>query len=159
MGDYVNPTNNFPVIAGEAILKGQLVSISSVDNLAYLACAATGIEEMPALGVAETTVAKGEELELKHFGAEEQADVVLWPGYPVYLSNTPGAISMAAGNTAQVVGFATSCTRWIIHIDAVVGHTHVSSSSSSSSHSTSSSSSSSSESVSTSSSSSSTSSV
>lgn len=140
MGDYVNPTNNFPVIAGEDIAVGELVSISSVDGRAYLACAGTGIEEMPALGIAETTVSAGSEIELKHWGAEEQSTVTLWPGYPVYLSNTPGAISMTAGNTSQIVGFASSATRWCIHIDLTAGSTHVSSSSSSSSMSSSSSS-------------------
>jgi len=151
MADFVNSYNNFCAEAGEDLTAGQAVSISSVDGKAYLACAATGIEEMPALGVAETTVASGDQVEIKHFGAFEQSTVTLWPGYPIYLSNTPGGISMAAGNTSQVVGYAMTATRWCVHIHLTAGSTHVSSSSSSSSTSESSSSSSTSESSSSSS--------
>ena len=92
---FVDKLPNFPATAGEAIGTCQLVAISNVDGQAYLACAGAGIEELPALGVAETAVAAGEVVEVKHRGQVDLANG-LWPGDLVYTSNTAGAISLLA---------------------------------------------------------------
>ena len=65
---YVNPFPNFRAISGEDIVKGEIVSISNSDGLMYLACAATGIEELPAMGVAEAGTSTGDMAHAKRLG-------------------------------------------------------------------------------------------
>ena len=105
--------SSIPVEAGENIEADEVCSISSSDGLAYLACAGTGIEELPVVGVAETDAATGEMVELKRFAQIEDM-TGLNEGGPVYLSNTPGAVQATAGDTAHIVGIAITDTKYFL---------------------------------------------
>jgi len=137
---YDNAQPSFPCVAGEAIGRGQLVSISTSDGLAYLACAAAGTPELGALGWAETSVPSGGLVEVKHQGRMAGLTGLI-PEDLVYLSNTPGGYSVTAGDTSQEVGMAYTTTKLVICIEQIASQTTQSSSSSSSSLSSSSSSS------------------
>lgn len=117
--------SSIPDTAGEAIAVAEACSMSSSDGLIYLACAAAGLEEMPVVGVAETSVAAGDEVELKRFATVDSPprDGALNPGGPVYLSNTPGAVAAAAGDTAHIVGIAISATRYFIDPEIIAQQT------------------------------------
>ena len=101
------------VTPGEAITEGDLVAISPFDGKGYKACAASGNKRLPAFGVAEksmdpaaTTGYGGSKVTLKRVAQVYDDTVTLKPGSPVYVSNTPGAVSATAGDTSQIVGQA-----------------------------------------------------
>ena len=114
--------SSIPVEAGEAITYGEVCSISSTDGLAYLACAGAGVEELPVVGVAETTVAIGDMVELKRF-AQVEGEAALAAGGPVYVSDTPGAVQAAAGNTACIAGIGVSATKYHVDPDIIAQQT------------------------------------
>jgi len=103
--------SSVPGTTGEAITTGEVCSISSSDGLIYLACAGAGIEELPMVGVAETTQAAGEEIELKRL-CQVEGEAALNPGGPVYISNTPGAVQAAAGDILCLAGIGLSATKY-----------------------------------------------
>lgn len=119
---FVNDSDSAPIVAGEALTKGDLVAIGA-DGKAYQANAATGSEMLPAMFVAETTVAANAVAELKHSG-KVAGCTGLTPGSYVYVGNTAGAYSASAGNTSQKVGLALSATEWVMEFEQVaVAHT------------------------------------
>jgi len=119
---YVSETPNFRAIAGEDIIAGELVSICATDEKAYLACADSGTEELPAMGVAETTADEGEAVAIKRLGRQDGYES-LTAGAGVYVSNTPGAISTTAGDTIQFAGIAVTDTQWIIDPEIIAAQT------------------------------------
>jgi len=119
---YVNPFPNFRAISGEDIVKGEIVSISNSDGLMYLACADAGNEELPAMGVAEAGSSTGDMALAKRLGQMDGYSS-LSPGGAVYVSNTPGDISVTAGDTSQTMGIAVTDEQWIIDPEIIAQQT------------------------------------
>lgn len=119
---YVNERPDFRAISGEDIAAGELVSISDSDGLMYLACADSGNEELPAMGVAEAGSSSGDMAHAKRLGQMDGYSS-LNPGGPVYVSNTAGEISTTAGDTSQIAGVAVSDTQWIIDPEIIAQQT------------------------------------
>lgn len=110
-------------VAGEAIDAGELVTIDPADGLAYLACAADGTENVPALGICLESVAAGERGHFKTYGLVRDLPTCV-DGY-WYLSDTPGAFSATAGATSQVVAKMASGTLTMGQLDfANITHAH-----------------------------------
>jgi len=119
---YAKVTDSCEVTAGEAITRGMLVSIHDADGLAYMANAGTGAgQDIPAIGIAETTLAAGEVAEIKRVG-KMAGEAGLQEGDWCYLSTTDGLITQTApavtGDAVQVVGVAVSTTEWMIQIES-----------------------------------------
>lgn len=87
-----------------AIESGQAVTIRT-DGTCHLASAASGSADLPCIGVATTRVKYGEWLTIKRRGTVRDVTGITVGGR-VYLSDTPGAFSMSAGNTSQYCGFS-----------------------------------------------------
>jgi hypothetical protein len=96
-----------------AIRKGQLVAVHQDDELVYLACAAAGVADVPAVGVAAQNYSDGDEGFFYIEGCIREVDEMTVPG-PVYLSDTPGEYSATAGNTSQIVGRSYPASKLVI---------------------------------------------
>lgn len=90
-------------IAGEAISADEALTIDPADDKAYLACADSGNEQLPFVGIAETDAAVGERVYIHIRGVVRPAPNSLTTGL-AYVSNTAGALSDSAGDTSQVAG-------------------------------------------------------
>lgn len=118
----VQTSPDFRAKAGEDITAGEVVAISATDGLAYLACAATGTEELPAMGVAGNAVDSGEIGVFHRIGQMDDYSS-LNEGSAVYVSNTAGEISTTAGDTSQEMGIAVNATKWIIDPEIIAAQT------------------------------------
>lgn len=107
------------VVLAETVVAGELGSVNA-DGLGVLACAGSGVEELPCYGVYELGGEAGDVVELKSQGFVTDC-TGLTPGDLVYVSDTPGAISASAGNTSCVVGKAWSATVFELCLANVAG--------------------------------------
>ncbi|MFA4973525.1 MAG: hypothetical protein WC683_13005 [bacterium] len=85
-----------------AIEKGQAIAINTAGHM-VLACAASGSEQLPCVGVATRRLANGDMGTFVNRGTIRSLTGLTAPG-KVYLSNTPGAFGNTAGDTEQLVG-------------------------------------------------------
>lgn len=124
-----NASVGFTAEAGEDITIGQMVAIHT-DGKAYKANAKTGAgQQIPAVGIAEVTVAAGGYIEIKRWGhVSGAADLTV--GAPVYLAETDGAVTATppsdAGDIVQYVGIALSATDFLLDVE--LGYSTVASS-------------------------------
>ena len=119
MPTYCNVADSFSTTCGEAITAGDAVSLHG-DGLVYRANAAVGAnQDIPAIGIAETTEILGGELEVKRRGHVAEA-TGLTAGAWVYLGESDGAVTAtapsSAGDAVQVVGIALSQTEYAIDL-------------------------------------------
>jgi len=115
---WSNEADSFPEEAGEAIATAYLVVLHDTDGKVYLANATSGAgQDVPAIGIAETTQAEGNIVEIKRQGHVSGA-TALKEGQWIYLATTDGQITQTApsgiGEIVQVVGIAISTTEWIL---------------------------------------------
>ena len=90
---------------------------------AFLACAAAGLEHLPAMGMATCDLTAGEMGHFKFYGQVRDLDTTV-DGY-YYASNTPGAFGTAAGDTSQVVAWANPAADGMGFLDFErVAHNH-----------------------------------
>jgi hypothetical protein len=87
-----------------AIEKGQAIAINTAGHM-VLACAGTGIEQVPCVGIATKRLVHGEMGTFVNRGIVRAATTLSAP-CRVYLSNTPGAVDDSAGDTSQFLGRA-----------------------------------------------------
>lgn len=118
MAIFCNEADSFAVEAGEDIIAGYLVSLHDGDGKAYHANASSGAsQDVPAVGIAETTEPTGDVVEIKHQGKVD-GETGLHEGSWVYLATSDGQITQTApaalGEVVQVVGIAVSTTEWIM---------------------------------------------
>lgn len=126
---YINETEGFAAKAAQIIPVGALVALGS-DGLAYLANAKVGGDlQVPCVGIAETSVAIGEMVELKRNGTMLYGAGGLTIGGgaaagQIYLAETDGAITQTApsdtGDYVQCVGVAIAADTWKIELDRAV---------------------------------------
>jgi hypothetical protein len=121
---FINDESHLSAIAGEAIDAGEVCSITGTgtSRRCYLACAGTGIEELPAVGIAEVSAAIGDKIALKRTGLAGGYES-LTPGAAVYLGNTPGAVQVTAGDTAQICGVAETDEVWALDFEIIGAQT------------------------------------
>ncbi len=123
MGVLKNTGVNFTVEAAEAITAGDAVALDSTTGKAKKANAATGgNQQVPCVGIAETSVSAGEYVTVLRAG-KVGGYSNLTPGAPVYLGETDGAVTATApsdsGDYVQTLGQAVSSTEFIINIESV----------------------------------------
>ena len=90
-----------------ALLEGDVITtVEATDGVikAYLACAGTGLESLPACGIASRSFKQGEMGTFFRRGHVRERTGLTAPG-PVFLGNTNGAISNTAGDTTQLIGY------------------------------------------------------
>jgi hypothetical protein len=109
-------------IADVAIVRGQLVRPTTVgSNHCTLAGAGTGLVNGPACGVANTSVAPGQKVEVI-MGGLIDAIGGMTPGILYYLSTTLGAVQnlrpVSAGQIIQPIGWALSPSQMILNISS-----------------------------------------
>jgi len=98
-----SPRDRFYAVAGEAITAGQFVSIEPQDGKAYLACAASGSENVPVDGIAAADFAIGDVGSFVTDGWIALNDTAIVAGDYLYLSETAGQYARAAGHVSQIV--------------------------------------------------------
>lgn len=118
MATFCNEADSFAAEAGEDITAGYLISLHDADGKAYHANATSGAgQDVPAIGVAETTETAGNVVEIKRQG-KICGESSLKEGNWVYLATSDGQITQTApsavGEIVQVVGVAVSTTEWIM---------------------------------------------
>jgi len=123
MGVLKNAGNNFSVEAAEALTAGDAVALDSSTGKAKKANAATGSsQQVPCVGIAETSVSAGEYVTVLRSG-KVGGYSGLTPGAPVYLGETDGAVTKTAPSTSgdyvQTLGQAVSATEFILNIQSV----------------------------------------
>ena len=114
---WMNETPDFQAVAGEDLTAGEAVCIAAADGLAYLADADDATRR-PCIGFVETDTLTGYMAEIKGRGQLCGA-TGLTQGAPIYLSQTPGAITQVAPvGYVQCVAVATNETELVIRLDA-----------------------------------------
>lgn len=93
-----------PMIAAEAITKGQAVYQNTSGNAALSNAGASGTVAT-LVGIATSTVPAGAAVDVLHYGRLAGMGVSgLNAGAAVYASNTAGALADAAGTVSKIVG-------------------------------------------------------
>jgi hypothetical protein len=121
---YINEDEGFGIKLGQAVTVGDLVAVHT-DGLGYLANAKVGEDlQIPCAGIAETTGAIGDTVELKRNGTMAYSTGGLTIGAQIYLAETDGAITQTApsdsGDCVQCVGVAIAADAWKIELDCAV---------------------------------------
>lgn len=115
---YCNEYDSFVVQLGAAVARGDVVYVHT-DSKGYPACAATGpTNKQPGIGIAEVAGAIGDWINVKHSGKVSVTG--LTPGL-IYLSDTPGKISLTAGTNPQIIGVAVKANEWVLDFDLKYG--------------------------------------
>lgn len=125
IGGNDEAVGDLQAVCGEAIAAGELITIRTDgdDDLAYVACADGGDEDLPAMGVAAAGYDE-DEVGLFHRVGKVSGLPVSVDGY-AYLSNTAGEFSATAGDTSQVVAIYVDGANGVAELDFQnVAHAH-----------------------------------